>query len=406
MPVKNIALLGSTGSIGVNTMNVVAENPEQFRVVAISAGSNGTLLIEQAKRFKPEAVAIWDKNQEAAIKSALTGLNIKVFSGEDGLETVAGWPSARQVVSAIVGAAGLKPTLTAIRAGKDIALANKECLVMAGELFMEEIAKSGVTLIPVDSEHSAIFQALHNGQTGPIETPLTNERKNEIDHLTLTASGGPFHGWTKEQLQHVTKSQALAHPNWSMGRKISIDSATMMNKGLEVIEAYYLFGVPAGQIEVVVHPESIIHSMVSFYDGSVLAQLGEPDMRTPIAVAISWPKRVATSVDNLDLVKIGRLNFFPAPSAEDFPCLHLAFKALATGGSAPATLNAANEIAVAAFLDEKIEFLDIPKIIALTLDEMTVAKPNSIDEVMAVDNMARSKALELVLQIQGKNRLS
>jgi 1-deoxy-D-xylulose-5-phosphate reductoisomerase len=398
LPVKNIALLGSTGSIGVNTLNVVAENQEQFRVVAISAGSNGALLIEQAKKFKPEAVAIWDKTQEAAVKSALSSMNIKVFSGDDGVEIVAGWQSAQQVVSAIVGAAGLKPTLTAIRAGKDIALANKECLVMAGELFMEEVAKSGATLIPVDSEHSAIFQSLYNGQTGTIQTPLTQERKKEVKHLTLTASGGPFLGWTKERLQHVTQAQALAHPNWSMGRKISIDSATMMNKGLEVIEAYYLFGVPAEQIEVVVHPESIIHSMVAFYDGSVIAQLGAPDMRTPIAVAMAWPKRVATSVDDLDLVKIGKLNFFAAPSEADFPCLHLAFKALATGDSAPATLNAANEIAVAAFLNEKIEFLDIPKIIALTLDEMTVAKPNSIDDIMAVDNRARAKASELVLQ--------
>ncbi|MBF0445775.1 MAG: 1-deoxy-D-xylulose-5-phosphate reductoisomerase [Magnetococcales bacterium] len=406
MPVKNIALLGSTGSIGVNTLDVVAANPEQFAVVAISAGRNVALLIEQAKQFKPEAVAIWDESQFSTLKTALAGQKIKVLCGDEGVEEIAGWPPAQQTVSAIVGAAGLKPTLAAIKAGKEIALANKECLVMAGELFMDEVAKAGVTLLPVDSEHSAIFQALFNGQTQTIQPTVTAEYLKEISHITLTASGGPFVGWTKDRLQHVSQTQALAHPNWSMGRKISIDSATMMNKGLEVIEAYYLFGIPAEQIKVIIHPESIVHSMVSFYDGSVVAQLGAPDMRTPIAVALSWPKRIATAVATLDLVKIGTLNFFPAPKEADFPCLHLAFKALATGKSAPATLNAANEIAVAAFLENKIEFMDIPRLIEWTMENTPLLKPASIADIMDIDRDARAIAAAWVLQNTKKGNLS
>ncbi|MBF0381265.1 MAG: 1-deoxy-D-xylulose-5-phosphate reductoisomerase [Magnetococcales bacterium] len=392
MPVKKISLLGSTGSIGVNTLDVVSANPEKFAVVAISAGRNVALLIEQAKKFKPEAVAIWDESQYPELKSALEGLDIVVLSGNEGVKKIASWSSAVQTVSAIVGAAGLEPTLAAIKAGKNIALANKECLVMAGELFMDAIAHAGVTLIPVDSEHSAIFQALFNGQTQTIQPTLTKEYLQEISHITLTASGGPFVGWTREKLQHVSQSQALAHPNWSMGRKITIDSATLMNKGLEVIEAYYLFGIPADQIKVVIHPESIIHSMVSFKDGSVVAQLGVPDMRTPIAVAMSWPKRVETCVATLDLVKIGKLNFFPAPDEEDFPCLHLAFKALTTGKSAPATLNAANEVAVEAFLENKIEFLDIPRLIEWTMEKTALVKPASVTDVMKIDREARELA--------------
>jgi 1-deoxy-D-xylulose-5-phosphate reductoisomerase len=405
LPVKNIALLGSTGSIGVNTLDVVAANPNQFAVVAISAGRNVALLIEQAKRFKPEAVAIWDESQFSTLKSALAGLNTEVLCGDEGVKQIAGWSSAQQTVSAIVGAAGLEPTIAAIKAGKDIALANKECLVMAGELFMDEVANAGVALIPVDSEHSAIFQALFNGQTQTIQPTLTPEYLKEISHITLTASGGPFVGWTKDRLQHVSQAQALAHPNWSMGRKISIDSATMMNKGLEVIEAYYLFGVPAEQIQVIVHPESIVHSMVSFHDGSVVAQLGAPDMRTPIAVALSWPKRVKTSVATLDLVKISKLNFFPAPDEADFPCLHLAFRALATGKSAPATLNAANEIAVAAFLDNKIEFMDIPRLIKRTMQKTPLVKPASFADIMTIDREARAIASAWVLQHTKKSNL-
>ncbi|MBF0195845.1 MAG: 1-deoxy-D-xylulose-5-phosphate reductoisomerase [Magnetococcales bacterium] len=406
MPVKNIALLGSTGSIGVNTLDVVAANPKQFAVVALSAGRNVTLLIEQAKKFQPEAVAIWDKTQYTTLKSALTGLKIEIFCGDEGVKQIASWSTAKQTVSAIVGAAGLKPTIAAIRAGKEIALANKECLVMAGELFMDEVAKAGVTLIPVDSEHSAIFQALFNGQTKTIQPTLSPDYLKEVSHITLTASGGPFVGWTRDRLQHVSQAQALAHPNWSMGRKISIDSATMMNKGLEVIEAFYLFGVPADQIQVVIHPESIIHSMVSFYDGSVVAQLGVPDMRTPIAVALSWPNRVATSVATLDLVKIGKLNFLPAPKEEDFPCLHLAFKALQTGKSAPATLNAANEVAVAAFLDNKISFLDIPRINEWTMEKTNQLKPSSIADILNIDREARAIASAWVSQHTKKSNLS
>ena len=363
----------------------------------MAAGNNVSLLTSQAKKFKPEVVAIWDGCKEAELRAALAGLDIEVLSGMEGVVAVAAWSSATQTVSAIVGAAGLEPTLAAIRAGKDIALANKECLVMAGDLFMDEVSKAGVQLIPVDSEHSAIFQSLFNGENSHIQTTLSASRKKEIYNLTLTASGGPFRGMSKTQLQNVNQAQALAHPKWSMGRKISIDSATMMNKGLEVIEAYHLFGLPAEQISVVVHPESIIHSMVAFHDGSVIAQLGEPDMRTPIAVALAWPQRVATAVTPLDLVKIGKLNFFSAPDDDAFPCLGLAFKALQKGGGAPATLNAANEIAVAAFLDKKINFLDIPRLIEWTLDETDHVQPGSIADIMEIDSVARNKASSWIL---------
>lgn len=398
MPVKNIALLGSTGSIGINTLDVVADHPTRFKIVALSAGRNGALLVEQARRFKPEVVAIQDARQVAAVASALEGQNIQVLGGDEGIAQVGAWPSATQTVSAIVGAAGLKPTLGAIRAGKEIALANKECLVMAGELFLSEVAQAGVGLIPVDSEHSAIFQALFNGQTEGLQTTLTSTLKQEIRHLTLTASGGPFRGWKREALQSVTPEQALAHPNWDMGRKISIDSATMMNKGLEVIEAFHLFGLSAPQIKVVVHPESIVHSMVSYQDGSVIAQLGEPDMRTPIAVALAWPGRVSTSVPTLDLVELGALHFFPPPDERDFPCLNLAFKALAMGGGASTVLNAANEVAVAAFLDNAIPFLAIPRLIAQTLQEIVYPPPQSIEDVMTRDAHARAHAEAWIMQ--------
>ncbi len=343
-------------------------------------------------------MAIRDESRLATLKSALSGLDIEVLAGDEGVELAGAWPSAQQTISAIVGAAGLKPTMAAIRAGKDIALANKECLVMAGKLFMDEVAQANVTLIPVDSEHSAVFQALFNGRDAEVLTELGAEPLKEIENITLTASGGPFRGKKRAELQNVTKEAALAHPNWSMGKKISIDSATMMNKGLEVIEAYYLFGVADDRIKVVVHPESIVHSMVSYIDGSVVAQLGQPDMRTPIAVALAWPRRVPTQVSTLDLVGIGRLNFFPAPAAVDFPCLSLAYKALQTGGGAPAALNAANEVAVAAFLEDKIKFLDIPRIIEGTLDVTNLSEPSSIEEIMEIDRQARTAAESLVLR--------
>ena len=400
-------MLGSTGSIGVNTLDVVAHHPERFQVASLTAGGNDTLLIEQALRFRPDIVAIEQAHKAPRIKEALAGTAIRVVSGQSGVMEAATWETATMVVSAIVGAAGLAPTLKAIQAGKDIALANKECLVMAGTVFMREVARYGVRLIPVDSEHSAIFQALFNGRPETTQgghpaqsTPSISHRK-EIQALTLTASGGPFRGWSREQLRDVTPDMALAHPRWKMGRKISIDSATMMNKGLEVIEAFHLFGMAADQIQVIVHPESIVHSMVSYRDGSVLAQLGMPDMRTPIAVALAWPERIPTTVPALDLAKVGPLHFFDAPEPVDFPCLALAHQALRQGGGMATVLNAANEVAVASFLDKKIGFLDISRLIEWTMAQISVTLPGSasgsmditsIEDILQTDREARHQA--------------
>ena len=405
--VKAVAILGSTGSIGVNTLKVIANHPERFRVVSLVSGGRGELLIEQARRFQPEVVAIYQVERAAEVKDALADTSIQVLSGKEGVIAAATWASASMVVSAIVGAAGLEPTLAAIQAGKDIALANKECLVMAGALFMEEVAHRGIRLIPVDSEHSAIFQVLFNGRTeagqgGPFFSVEQAFDKAEVQSLVLTASGGPFRGWSCETLEGVTPEMALAHPRWRMGRKISIDSATMMNKGLEVIEAFHLFGIAVEQIQVVVHPESIVHSMVSYRDGSVLAQLGVPDMRTPIAVALAWPERVATAVPALDLTQVGRLNFFPAPNALDFPCLTLAYHAIRQGGLATVVLNAANEVAVAAFLEGKMGFLDIPRLIEWAMEHVSSAlspgDPSgttgtcTIEAILQVDDETRRKS--------------
>lgn len=398
---KAVALLGSTGSIGINTLRVIEDHLDRFRVVALAAGNNAYTLIEQALRFQPEVVAIYQEEMVSVVKNGLAGTGIQVLSGHSGIIAVAQWPSATLVVSAIVGAAGLEPTLAAIQAKKDIALANKECLVMAGTLFMKEVAHQGVRLIPVDSEHSAIFQALFNGCsiTDRDVPPLANAK--EIQALTLTASGGPFRGWSRQQLQDVTPEMALAHPSWKMGRKISIDSATMMNKGLEVIEAFYLFGMDPDRIRVVVHPESIVHSMVSYGDGSVMAQMGVPDMRTPIAVALAWPERIRTSVAALDLAQVGPLHFYPAPDPLDFPCLELAYHALRQGGMSATVLNAANEIAVDAFLERKINFLDIPRLIAWTMEKMassgaTSLEVDCIEEILQTDREARREAEEWV----------
>ena len=415
MLIKTVTVLGSTGSIGVNTLAVIANHPERFRVVSLVAGSNGAKLIEQALHFQPEVVAIQQTEMASMVRDALAGTAIRVLSGKSGVVAAAKWESATMVVSAIVGAAGLEPTLAAIQAGKDIALANKECLVMAGALFMEAVTRHRVRLIPVDSEHSAIFQVLFNGhlETGqdrplPLNGSVLATKTKEIRELVLTASGGPFRGWSGEKLRGVTPEMALAHPRWRMGRKISIDSATMMNKGLEVIEAFYLFGVSAERIRVVVHPESIVHSMVSYRDGSVLAQLGEPDMRTPIAVALAWPERIATTVADLDLARVGSLNFYPPPKKADFPCLELAYQALRQGGTTAAVLNAANEIAVAAFLDKKISFLDISRLIEWTMRKVPVVSSGtteasttalgSLEEILQTDHEARCKAEAWVIQ--------
>ncbi|MBF0622049.1 MAG: 1-deoxy-D-xylulose-5-phosphate reductoisomerase [Magnetococcales bacterium] len=381
---QSIAVLGCTGSIGVNTLRVAALHPDRFRIVALSAGSNSALVIEQAKAFRPEVVAVNNPDSAKVVKSALEPLGITVLQGVDGVVRAAEWDGVTLVISAIVGAAGLLPTLAAIRAGKNIGLANKECLVMAGELMMAEVKRHQVTMIPVDSEHSAIFQVFHRQQTP--------------QSLVLTASGGPFRGWKRDALTAVTPAQALAHPNWSMGRKISIDSATMMNKGLEVIEARWLFNMPPERIRVAVHPESIVHSMVTYADGSVLAQMGLPDMRTPIALALSWPERIESGVETVDLPTLGTLTFEPPPERDAFACLWLAFQALEQGGTAPAILNAANEIAVESFLTERIAFLDIPTLIEeslMTVD--TIASP-SMEQILDADHTARQFAESWVQQ--------
>ncbi|MEO5347220.1 MAG: 1-deoxy-D-xylulose-5-phosphate reductoisomerase [Magnetococcus sp. YQC-9] len=391
---KLLAILGSTGSIGVSALDVVAAHPARFSVVALAAGRNVRLLIEQARRFRPEVVAIADVQAAEVARRELAGESIEVLSGMAGVERIGGWSDTEMVLSAMVGAAGLGPTLAALRAGKDVALANKECLVIAGALFMAEAVRSGARVIPVDSEHSAIFQVLQNGRTTLGVGPMATDPRVR---LILTASGGPFRGWRRERLASVTPEQALAHPNWSMGRKITIDSATCMNKGLEVIEAHHLFGVPAERIEVVVHPESIVHSMVAYADGSVLAQLGVPDMRTPIAVALAWPERIAAPVPALDLPGLGRLTFAGPPDSESFPCLNLAYAALRSGGVAPAVLNAANEVAVAGFLDHRIGFLEIPELIQGCLEQSVPdGDPDTLEGLLAVDGWARAQAEEWI----------
>ena len=392
MTIKRIALLGSTGSIGLSALDVIARHPQRFQVVALAAQRNGAVLVEQARRFRPEVVAVRDEAVATGVRDALAAESIPVLAGEAGVVAAAAWESAGMTLSAIVGAAGLNPTLAAIRAGKDVALANKECLVMAGALFMDEVSRHGVTLIPVDSEHSAIFQALYNGQDALSARGAGGEGLHGGDRLILTASGGPFRGWSPERLAGVTREQALDHPTWSMGPKITIDSATIMNKGLEVIEASHLFGLPGSRIDVLVHPESIIHSMVTYPDGSVLAQMGTPDMRTPIAVALAWPERIATGVAPLDLAHLGRLNFYPAPDRRAFPCLGLAYRALELGGTAPAALNAANEVAVAAFLEGAIRFSDIPRLNGWVLDTVPVTVPDAIEAIFATDREARRAA--------------
>ncbi len=398
MSVKKIAILGATGSIGVSALDVIADHPDRFKVVALAAGGNGRLLVEQARRFRPEMVAVRDPTVAGTVRQNLAGEGIDVLAGEEGVIAAGAWRSAHMTLSAIVGAAGLAPTLAAIRAGKDIALANKECLVMAGSLFMAEIARHDVQLIPVDSEHSAIYQALFNGHGGPIALHGGLDDPGSGVRLILTASGGPFRGWSRERLAAVTREQALAHPTWSMGPKISIDSATIMNKGLEIIEAHHLFGLPGGRIQVVVHPESIVHSMVAYPDGSVLAQMGTPDMRTPIAVALAWPERITTGVEPLDLAALAKLHFYPPPEKEAFPCLALAYRALELGGTAPAVLNAANEVAVAAFLAGSIGFADIPRLNGWTLETVPVTVPGTIGEIFSIDQEARRKAGEWVTQ--------
>jgi 1-deoxy-D-xylulose-5-phosphate reductoisomerase len=378
---KKISILGSTGSIGKQTLDVVRQHSDKFEIVAISANSSVELLLTQIKEFKPKYVAVYDEVSALKLKSMIpSDINIEVLSGMEGLKAIAGLNEIDVLLTAIVGMIGLVPTLTAIRNGKDIALANKETLVCAGDLVMSEAKKYNVAILPVDSEHSAIFQCL-NG-----------EKNKEIEKIILTASGGPFIGKNKEDLIDVTKNQALKHPNWSMGRKISIDSSTLMNKGLEVIEAKWLFDVAHNQIDVVVHPQSIIHSMVQFIDSSVMAQLGCPDMRLPIQYALSYPNRVQNDFERLDLAKIATLTF-EKPDLETFPCLKLAYESLKMGGTYCAVLNSANEVLVNEFLEDKIGFYDIPYYIEKTLEaHNSIEKPN-LEQILQIDKWAREYVL-------------
>ena len=385
---KRLAILGSTGSIGVSTLEIVAEHPSRFKVVALTAGRNLALLEEQIARFRPEIVAVPDKGNAQRLQERIGASGPRVLCGTEGLIACAVESPADMVVSAIVGAAGLEPTLAAIEAGRDVALANKETLVIAGELVMAAVARSGCRLFPVDSEHSAIFQSLEG------------QRKCDVRRLILTASGGPFRNWSLDDLQEVTPKDALAHPNWTMGRKITIDSATMMNKGLEVIEAHWLFDVPVDDIAVHIHPESIVHSMVEYVDGALIAQLGIPNMKTPIAYALSYPERLTLDLPALDLCRLSQLNF-AVPDSHCFPCLGLAYDAIRRGGTTPAVLNAANELAVDAFLQEQIGFLDIPRIIAKVVAEHTNTVASSLEPILAADTWARQAAQDIICEIQG-----
>jgi 1-deoxy-D-xylulose-5-phosphate reductoisomerase len=380
---KNIVILGSTGSIGTNTLDIVDRFPQDFRVIGLTAGSNDDKLEAQIRQFQPACAALANEPAAARLRRRCADLPVQILSGHEGVAQVAQTAEAELVVSAIVGGAGLLPTLAAIRAGKQIALANKEPMVMAGALMQAEAKKHHVRIFPVDSEHSAIFQSLEG------------HRREDVKRVILTASGGPLWDFTHEQLQNVGPERALQHPNWKMGSKITIDSATLMNKGLEVIEARWLFDIPDAQIEVLVHRESIIHSLVEYRDRSVIAQLGLPDMRTPISYAMRYPERMPLELPSLDLSEISKLTFFK-PDFERFPCLRLGYDALQIGGTMPATMNAANEVAVEAFLQNGIRFLDIPDIIRSTMESHAPRQIDGLDDALEADRWARAKAESLV----------
>ena len=383
---QRITVLGATGSIGVNTLDVIARHPERYEVFALTGHSRIAELAAQCRAHRPRFAVVGDAAGAQRLSDLLRqdGIATEVLVGPEGLEQVSALPEVDAVMAAIVGAAGLRPTLAAVRAGKRVLLANKESLVMAGEAFMAEVRKSGATLLPIDSEHNAVFQSLPAEFRGDFAA-------SGVRKILLTASGGPFRTMPLEQLADVTPEQACAHPNWVMGRKISVDSATMMNKGLEVIEAHWLFNAAPERIEVVVHPQSVIHSLVEYVDGSVLAQLGNPDMRTPIAHALAYPERIDAGVSSLDLFKVAQMTF-ERPDTERFPCLRLAYEALQAGGNAPAVLNAANEVAVAAFLAGRLPFLGIASVIADTLAAVSQGPASELAAVMAADSEARSVA--------------
>ena len=379
---KKISLLGSTGSIGVNTLDVVERYPESFQVCALSAGSNVDLFARQIRKFKPAFAALFDPTKVGALKELVGDLDVEIVSGQEGTVSVASFPEADLVVSGVVGSAGLLPALAALKAGKNLALANKETLVIAGELVLKEAERTHTRIIPIDSEHSAIFQVLNGEKTA------------RIKKIILTASGGPFRTFTLKQMENVTVKEALNHPNWSMGAKITIDSSTMMNKGLEYIEAKWLFGVDT-KVEIIVHAQSIIHSMIEFVDTSIIAQLGIPDMRVPIAYALTYPDRFVSELPSLDLASMGNLTF-EAPDFERFPCLQLAMDAMEMGQTMPAVLNAANEITVQAFLDELIPYKDIAEIIRMVMQNHSPVPLQELQDVLDADRWAREETTKLI----------
>ncbi|MGP8154728.1 MAG: 1-deoxy-D-xylulose-5-phosphate reductoisomerase [Smithella sp.] len=380
---KKISILGSTGSIGCSTLNVIEKNPERFQVVALAAGENIKLLKKQIEKFQPKLVAVCGKDNALKLSEALIAKSkVKIFYGKEGLKEIASFPSA-MVLSAISGSAGLVPTLAAIEAGNDIALANKETMVMAGEIVTKRANKKGVKIIPVDSEHSAIFQCLEGS------------RRENLRRIILTASGGPFLNFTRNQLKKVDLAQTLRHPNWKMGKKITIDSASMMNKGLEVIEAKWLFNVDISAIDVLIHPQSIVHSMVEFIDGAFLAQMGVPDMKIPIAYALTYPERIINDLPSLNLIKTGSLEFYK-PDIKKFPCLDIAYRAGICGGTAPVVLNAADEVVVSAFMKKKIRFVDLPKIIEKVLTLNSVIYNPSLDDILHADLWARRETQKII----------
>ena len=400
---KSISVLGSTGSIGTQTLQIAEEFPEQFRVVSLTAGRNLELLVTQIQRHQPEVVALADPDLLLELEQRLNDVGIngakapQLVGGPDGLNTAAAWDSADLVVTGIVGCAGLLPTLAAIRAGKDLALANKETLIAAGPVVLPELKKSGSRLLPADSEHSAIFQCLQGTPWAENARLSTGIPTPGLRRIQLTASGGAFRDWSAADLVKATVSDATSHPNWSMGRKITVDSASLMNKGLEVIEAHYLFGLDYDHIEIVIHPQSIIHSMIELADSSVLAQLGWPDMKLPILYCLSWPSRLETPWRRLDLTEVGQLSF-RAPDPEKYPCMKLAYDAGRAGGTMPAVMNAANEEAVAQFLEERIHFLDIPVVIEAACEQhkADLMSQPQLEDVLTVDQWARQSVREQV----------
>jgi len=387
---KGITILGATGSIGVSTLDVISRHPDRYKVVALTANKDAERLFQQCQQFEPEFAVMADDHAAARFADLLkdAGLQTRLLTGAGALEEVAALEQVDFVMAAIVGAAGLLPTLAAARAGKRILLANKEALVMSGKLFLDEVEKHNAELLPIDSEHNAIFQCM------PADFVQGMDEQG-VTKILLTASGGPFREMPLDQLADVTPDQACAHPNWDMGRKISVDSATMMNKGLEVIEACWLFHTQPDLVQVVIHPQSVIHSMVQYSDGSVLAQLGNPDMRTPIAYSLAWPERMVSGVESLDIFDVARLDFQQADLAR-FPCLRLAYQAMEQGGTAPAILNAANEIAVESFLNNELSFNKIAEVIEATLNASNISSADSLDDILAADSQAREQAAGLI----------